>query len=40
MFSFEEFRHSGHSSGGGYPGVCDLIVKWVEIGVLDEGVLH
>ncbi|KAL9931686.1 hypothetical protein V8E36_009472 [Tilletia maclaganii] len=41
----------GGSSGGGgddsadaggmaYPGVCDLIERWVELGILDEGVLR
>ncbi len=41
LFSFDEFKQSGgHAAGGGYPGVCDLIVKWVELGILEEGVLR
>ncbi|KAK0520961.1 Maintenance of ploidy protein mob2 [Tilletia horrida] len=32
----------GGSGGGGaaYPGVCDLIERWVELGILDEAVLR
>lgn len=49
LFDFEEFRTSGRStgnasqantvSGNGYPGVCDLIVKWAEMDILPEKVL-
>ncbi|KAN0061011.1 Maintenance of ploidy protein mob2 [Thecaphora frezii] len=47
LFDFREFKTSGGSGGGGaasnasgaerggYPGVCDLIEKWVELGRLD-----
>ncbi|EST06084.1 Mob1/phocein [Kalmanozyma brasiliensis GHG001] len=43
LFDYRDFRYSGASGGGqsptaergqGYPGVCDLIERWVEMGVL------
>lgn len=46
LFDWSEFKYSGAQAGGGgqsptgwlggsaYPGVCDLIEKWVEMGVL------
>lgn len=43
LFDYRDFRYSGASAGGqsptaergqGYPGVCDLIERWVEMGVL------
>lgn len=40
LFSFQEFKNSGNSTGGGYPGVCDLIEQWVRMGVLEEKCLR
>lgn len=35
LFSFAEFKGvDGNASGQGYPGACDLIEKWVELGTL------
>ena len=35
-----QFKNSGNSSMGGYPGVCDLIEAWVQMGILEEKVLR
>jgi hypothetical protein len=37
LFSFREFKGP---QGAPYPGVCDLIEKWVEMGVLGDEVLR
>lgn len=35
LFQFADFKGiDGHASGQGYPGACDLIEKWVELGIL------
>jgi MOB kinase activator 1 len=37
LFQFSEFKGvegSAAASGQGYPGACDLIEKWVELGIL------
>ncbi|CAO1635959.1 unnamed protein product [Jaminaea pallidilutea] len=39
LFSFSDFKNSGNSVGGGYPGVCDLIEAWASMGILEEKVL-
>jgi MOB kinase activator 1 len=40
LFQFAEFKGvDGNSSGQGYPGACDLIEKWVELGTLGPEVL-
>ncbi|PWN41452.1 hypothetical protein IE81DRAFT_314998 [Ceraceosorus guamensis] len=36
LFNFKEFKGP---QGAPYPGVCDLIEKWIEMGILDEAVL-
>jgi MOB kinase activator 1 len=36
LASLPQFKNSGNSTGGGYPGVCDLIEAWVQMGILEE----
>ncbi|CAO1614462.1 unnamed protein product [Parajaminaea phylloscopi] len=40
LFGFQEFKNSGNSVGGGYPGVCDLVEAWVSMGILEEKCLR
>lgn len=41
LFNFADFRGpQNNASGQGYPGVCDLIEKWVELGILAPEVLQ
>ncbi|UZJ51667.1 hypothetical protein CBS101457_000987 [Exobasidium rhododendri] len=40
LFQFSEFKGvDGSASGQGYPGACDLIEKWVELGTLGPEVV-
>lgn len=41
LFHFSEFKGpQSNASGHGYPGVCDLIEKWVELGILAPDLLR
>ena len=37
LFSYREFKGP---AGAPYPGACDLVERWVEMGILDEAVLQ